>query len=135
MNPDDLTPEPDRDAEREIREFLAGVSKDPAAIMAAFEQRALVEEAALAASGVHPVSVVHGDPDSDKAVELIFGTLHRLAEGAGHFTRTVGGNDYTTWFFEGPGAEQAAIRFITAVTAIAESWWVVTATAQPRFER
>lgn len=134
MNPDDLTPERDGNAEREIAEFLAGVPKDPAAIMAAFEQRALVEEADLAANGIRPVSVVHGDPDSEKAVELIFGTLHRLAEEAGHFTRTVGGNDYTTWFFEGPGAEQAAIRFITAVTAIAEPW-VVTATAQPRFER
>jgi hypothetical protein len=135
MSPDDLTPEPDRAAEQEIAEFLRGVPKEPAAIMAAFEQRALVEEAALAARGVHPVSVVHGDPDSEKAVELIFGTLHRLAEEAGHFTRTVGGNDYTTWFFEGPGAEQAAVKFIAAVTAIAEPWWIVTATAQPKFYR
>jgi hypothetical protein len=43
-----------------------------------------------------------------------------------------GGNDYTTWFFD---SERAALMFIAEVTAIAQSWWIVTPTAQPQFYR
>ncbi len=133
----DLTPEPDEEATRRISAFLAGLPSDPAALMAAFGQMQTAEEAELAAQGIHPVSVVHGDLESADDEKLIYGPdgLHALAGRAGPYHRTRGGNDYTTWFFDGPGAEQAAITFIAAVTAIARRWWVVTPTAQPKFCR
>ena len=138
MNPDDLTPERDWDAEREIAEFLAGVPKDPAAIMAAFDERSTVEEAEMAANGIRPVSVVHGDVESYEDEALIYGTdparpgLHDLAKRAGQHRRTAGGHGYTTWFFDGQDAAEAAVRFMTAVIAIAPDGWVVTPTAQPK---
>ena len=66
---------------------------------------------------------------------LVFGVLPRPAREAGAFTSMRGGSDYMTWFFDGPEAEQAAITFIAAVTAIAPPGWVVTPAAQPRFYR
>jgi hypothetical protein len=139
MNPDDLTPERDWDAEREIAEFLAGVPKDPASIMRAFDERSTAEEAELVANGIRPVTVVHGDVESYEDEALIYGTddparpgLHGLAEQVGEYHRTVGGHGFTTWFFDGPDAEQAAVRFMAAVIAIAPDGWVVTPTAQPK---
>jgi hypothetical protein len=136
MNSDDLTPERDLDAGREIAEFFAGLPKDPAALMAAFDQARLVDEAELAAAGVRAVTVVHGDMESADDEKLIYGPggLHVLAARAGQYHRTQGGNDYTTWFFDGPGAEEASVRFIATVTAIAPRWWVVTSTAHPKFD-
>jgi hypothetical protein len=136
----DLTPEPDEEAARRIRDFLAGLPCDPAELMAAFDQMQTAEEAELAAHGVRPVSVVHGDVESDEDAALIYGDQHRpglhgLAAQAGQYHQTRAGNDYTTWFFDGPDAEQAAVRFIAAVTAIAPPWWIVTPTAQPKFYR
>jgi hypothetical protein len=133
----DLTPEPEEEATSRISEFLAGLPSDPAALMAAFDQMQTAEEAEMAAHGIHPVSVVHGDLESSEDEQLIYGPdgLHALAGRAGHYHRTRGGNDYTTWFFDGPDAEQAAITFIAAVTAIARRWWIVTPTAQPKFRR
>lgn len=133
----DLTPDPDEEATRRISEFLAALPSDPAALMAAFNEIQTTEEAELAANGIHPVSVVHGDLESAEDEQLIYGPdgLHALAGRAGSYHRTRAGNDYTTWFFDGPDAEQAAITFITAVTAIARRCWIVTPTAQPRFCR
>lgn len=131
----DLTPGPGPDHERVIAAFLAGVPQDPAEIMAAFEQAAAVEEAELAARGVHPVSVVHGDIESEEDANLICGTLHELAARAGTYSLTRGGNDYTTWFFDSSESARAAVTFIAAVIAIAPPWWVVTPTAQPKFYR
>jgi len=131
----DLTPEPDEEATRRIGDFLAGLPSDPAALMAAFDQLQTAEEAELAAHGIHPVSVVHGDAESADDQTLIFGILPHLAQLAGPFTSTRGGNDYTTWFFDGPEAEQAALTFIASATAIAPHWWVITPTAQPKFDR
>lgn len=128
----DLTPEPDAEASRLIREFLARLPSDPAAVAAALGEMQLAEEAELAAGGIHPVSVLHGDVKSADDQTLVFGVLPRLAREAGRFTSMRGGSDHMTWFFGGPVAEQAAIRFISSVTAIAPPWWVVTPTAQPR---
>jgi hypothetical protein len=98
MNPDDLTPKRDWNAELEIAEFLVGVPKNPAAIMAAFDELATAQEAELAAHGIRPVTVVHGDVQDDEDAALILGTdpgrpsLHDLAGEAGQYHRTVGGN-------------------------------------------
>ncbi|MGH3190674.1 MAG: hypothetical protein ACRDOL_26120 [Streptosporangiaceae bacterium] len=129
----DLTPEPDAEATRQIREFLARLPSDPAALAAALSQLQLAEEAELAARGIHPVSVVHGDVSSADDETLVFGVLPRLARAAGTYTVMRGGSDYMTWFFDGPDAEQAAITFISSVTGIARPGWVVTPTAQPKF--
>ena len=77
----DLTPEPDEEATRRISAFLAGLPSDPAALMAAFGQMQTAEEAELAAQGIHPVSVVHGDLESADDEKLIYGPdgLHALA--------------------------------------------------------
>jgi hypothetical protein len=131
----DLAPEPDEEAARAISQFLARLPSDPAALAAALGQMQLAEEAELAARGIHPVSVVHGDVESADDETLVFGVLPRIAREAGQFTSMRGGSDYMTWFFDGPEAEQAAITFISSVTATAPHWWVVTPTAQPRFSR
>jgi hypothetical protein len=57
--PRDLPPEPEDEAARRMREFLAGLPADPAAMAAAFDQLRTADEAELAANGIHPVSVVH----------------------------------------------------------------------------
>jgi hypothetical protein len=118
----DLTPEPGQEADRRIGSFLARLPADPAALTAVLSHMQVAEEAELAAGGVHPVSVVHGDVGSADDEKLVFGVLR-------------GGSDYMTWFFDGAAAEQAAITFISSVTAIAPRWWVITPAAQPRFYR
>ena len=128
----DLTSEPDDEAARRIREFLAGLPADAASLMAAFEQMQTAEEAELPAHGIHPVSVVHADVESAEDERLVFGELPRLAREAGQVSLIRGGNDYTTWFFD---SERAALAFIAEVTAIAQSWWIVTPTALPQFYR
>jgi hypothetical protein len=94
----DLTPEPDAEATRRIREFLARLPSDPAALAAALGQMQLAEEAELAAGGIHPVSVVHGEVESADHETLVFSVLPRLARAAGAYTLMRGGSDYMTWF-------------------------------------
>jgi hypothetical protein len=89
----------------------------------------------LAAAGIVPVSVVHGDPETAADADLIFGRLHAAAQAAGHYSTTIGGNDYTTWYFDGPHAERDALAFIAAADGLARPWWIITRTASPRFHR
>jgi hypothetical protein len=92
------------------------------------------EEAArgnLAACGLYPVSVVHGELDSEEAVELITGRMARSAERLG-CRHKHGGNDATTCLFP---SHDAAVDFLAEVTGFAESWWTVTATARPTYNR
>jgi hypothetical protein len=92
------------------------------------------EEAArdnLAACGLYPVSVVHGELDSEEAVELITGRVARAAERLG-CRHKQGSNDATTYLFP---SHDAAVDFLAEVTEFAESWWTVTATARPAYNR
>lgn len=137
-----LLGEADEEVTRRVREFLTLLPSDPAAIdpaaiMAAFRQMKTADEAELAAQSVHPVSIVHGEAESASDEKLIYGPegLHALAARVGQHHRTRAGNDYTTWFFDGPDAEQAAITFIAAAKVIAQDWWVITPTAHPEFRR
>jgi hypothetical protein len=91
-----------------------------------------VTEAELAANGIRPVSVVHGDPESSEDADLIH-ELHRLAEECGTLSGYRGGGDYTTFLFTGHGADSAAVAFTAAAVAIARRWWRITPTAQPVF--
>ncbi|GAA4626755.1 hypothetical protein GCM10023196_036280 [Actinoallomurus vinaceus] len=93
----------------------------------------MIAEAELAVRGIHPVSVVHGDAVDQETDNLIHRVLPRLAREAGTLAGTQGGNDYTTYLFAGPDAQQAAVRFIAAASEEAESWWKITPTAQPKF--
>ena len=131
----DLSPEPRQEAARRISELLARPPADPAALMAVLGSMQILEEAELAAHGIHPVSVVHGEVASADDEALVFCVLPQLAREAGSFTSMRGGIDYMTWFFGGPGAEQAASVFFRRVTAIAPRRWVVTPAAQPRSYR
>jgi hypothetical protein len=65
------------------------------------QQQALIE-AELAAHGIHPVSVAHGDAADPAAAELIYEKLPALAREAGTLAGWRGGNDYTTYLFPGP---------------------------------
>jgi hypothetical protein len=88
-------------------------------------------QAELAARGLHPVSVAHGELDSDEAADLICGWMAKAAErhGCGH---KHGGNDATTYLFH---SHDAAVQFIAEVTGFAKSWWTVTETARPVYNR
>jgi hypothetical protein len=94
------------------------------AILAMPEEQARGE---LAAHGLYPVSVAHGELDSDQAVELISGRMAETAERLGCRHKS-GGNDATTYLFS---SHDAAVQFLAEVTGFAEPWWTVTATARP----
>ncbi len=61
-------------------------------LAAVFANHQAIREAELAAQGIHPVSVVHGDAEDAESAELIYGTLQRLAEECGTLAAHVGGN-------------------------------------------
>ncbi|MGP3920560.1 hypothetical protein [Nonomuraea sp. 10N515B] len=90
-----------------------------------------VAEAALAARGLAPVTIAHGDLESDEDARLIFDELPALAADAGRVTFRQGGGDHSTYVFAPPDADQAAAAFIAATLAIAPPWWRITATAHP----
>lgn len=92
-----------------------------------------VEEALLAARGIHPVSVAHGDPESDADAKLIYEVLPDLARESGTITATRGGHDYTTYLFAGPDAPDAVAAFIARAIAVAPPRWRITPTAHPVF--
>ena len=99
-------------------------------LAAMFDGAPAVTEAELAASGIRPVSVTHGDPESEEDARLIH-QLHRLAEECGPLAGYRGGNDYITFLFTGPGADDAAAAFTARALAIARTWWRITPTAHP----
>ena len=84
-------------------------------------------------AGLHRAFVAYGAELTGLARRVL--GSHHLAEEAGQVRTTKGGNDYHTWLFDGPGAEQAAIAFTAAVIALARPGWVVTPTAHPKFYR
>jgi hypothetical protein len=106
-----------------IREAMDRV-REITAILALPEEPA---RAALAACGLYPVSVAHGELDSDQAAQLISGRMAEAAERLGCPHKS-GGNDATTYLFP---SHDAAVQFLAEVTGLAESWWTVTATARP----
>jgi hypothetical protein len=128
-------PRPGGDARSLFQAWMDGCPVGMAELLAALEEIQLTDEAELAAQGIRPVSVVHGDMETSVDEELIGKALPRLAREAGPFSSTRGGNDYTTWYFSGPQAGQSAVRFIASATAIARRWWIITPTAQPQFRR
>jgi len=111
------------------------------AIMAAFAQAQAVTEAELALNGIYPVSVVHGPIESREDEKLICGMLPELAEqcageAGAYVTSTIGTSDTTTKMFAGPGAQDAALRFMGRVLALGPpAWWRVTPEAHPRYDR
>jgi hypothetical protein len=131
-----------------VRQFMAGLGatvtfegtlEEFAAYVAQVEA---VDEAEMAMRGEHPVSVVHGDPESELDALLMFGWLPRAAgvlagQDGGRVAGTIGGNDYTTWRFAGPGAAAAAAAFADYARLVAahlnRTWWNVTETPGPVF--
>ena len=101
-----------------------GRAREIFAILALPEEQARGE---LAARGLYPVSVAHGELDSDQAVDLI---SRRAAEAADRIgcRHKSGGGGATTYLFP---SHDAAVQFLAEVTGFAESWWTVTAPARP----
>lgn len=115
--------------------FAEGITSVPLDMLAALTERWQQQEAAqLAAAGIVPVCVVHGDPESAED-ERRQHQLHDLAGQAGPYCTITGGNDYTCWHFCGPDAERSALRFIASADGIAQRWWNTTKTAHPVFEQ
>ena len=102
-----------------------------AELSALFQTHQVVAEAELAARGIFPVSVVHGDAENDEDADLIHRALPGLARETGPLAGQSGGNDYSTFLFSGPGAADAAAAFVARVLQIAPRWWRITATAHP----
>lgn len=98
------------------------------ALAASFADRQAVAEAELAAAGVHPVSVVHGDLTDETDVRLVCEVLLAIAEACGAALARQGGSDYTTFLFSD---QAAATRFIGEASALGRPWWRITATAYP----
>ncbi len=98
---------------------------------AVWAEIAAVTEAELAARGIHPVTVAHGEASTDEDVTLVYTSLHRLADRCGTLAGFRGESDYATFLFAGPGADTAADTFIARALEIAPGWWRVTATALP----
>jgi hypothetical protein len=97
---------------------------------AIFASAEVVTEAELAAHGISPVTVVHGDPETSQDADLIH-ELHRLAGECGPLRGWRGGGDYVTFLFSGPAAGQDAAALIARAAAIARPWWRITATVRP----
>jgi hypothetical protein len=110
-----------------VRDALAR-AREISAILALPEDVARGE---LASRGLYPVSVAHGELDSDQAVELISRRVAEAAERLGCRHKS-GGNDATTYLFP---SHDAAVQFLAEVTGLAESWWTITATARPVYNR
>jgi len=94
--------------------------------------QAAIAEAELAAFGIHPVTVITGYMESDYDVKL----RSRIAAAADeyHARMCVGGKDHVTYLF----CDQAdAAGFMAEVTGwpALPSWWQITATAQPVYDR
>jgi hypothetical protein len=77
-----------------------------------FQQHQAIAEAELAAHGIHPVSIAHGDPETQEETTLLIERVPTLAHKTGHLTSRRGGNDNTTYLFGGNGAEEASLDFI-----------------------
>jgi hypothetical protein len=90
-----------------------------------------IAAAELAARGIHPVSVAHGEITGPEDAELICGSLPQLAAECGSLAGHQAGSEHTTFFFTGPGADAAASAFIARILVIAPEWWRVTPTAHP----
>ncbi|MFI7643520.1 hypothetical protein [Nonomuraea sp. NPDC049400] len=93
--------------------------------------RSVVVAAELAVAGLHPVSIVHGDPETEQDAQAIYRTLPDLARSCGSLYSSGGGNDYSVFVFTGDDAAAAAERFIAAAREHARSWWRITPTAGP----
>lgn len=109
----------------------AEAERRAAELFATFAEQQAVAEAELAARGIHPVSIAHGDPETPEDANLIFEALPALAGECGTIAGSRGGNDYITYLFAGPGAADAAVTFIARALAIAPRWWRITPTAHP----
>lgn len=123
-------PEWARDLPPEVREAIAQAAGRARQLSELAAGPAAEEAAQLAAWGLHPVTVVYGTIET-LAAEQAVNALAEIAETAGHAASSRGGSDYRTWYFEGPGADGAVVRFIAAASAIAAPYWRITPTARP----
>jgi hypothetical protein len=105
-----------------------------------FAEQQAIAEAEAAMRGEHPVSITHGDPETDLDVSLVTAVLPALAARAGQehgawLVRTLGGSDYTTRVFGGAGAAAAAAAYAAwaadTARAHARGWWRISMSLYP----
>ena len=93
---------------------------------------AAVAEAELAAQGIHPVCVVTGYLETEEDANR----LTRLGATATAYgsRQMIGGSDYATYLFPD---EQSVLGFAAEVLGWPDlpTWWRVTPTAQPAYDR
>lgn len=103
------------------------------AYLVQLREAALVAEAEDLAGGIRHLSVVTGDLESDGDVRRLeqLGTAARRGRDGARLARSSGGNDYVTYYIEGPAADQ----FVTDLAVLAEGlnpgWWRIIHSPQP----
>jgi hypothetical protein len=103
------------------------------AYLVQLRQAALVAEAEELASGVRHLSVVTGEletaEDADR-LEQLTSVAHQGRDGA-RVSRSRAGNDYVTFFIEGPAAEQFADKLATLAGMLNPGWWRINHSPNP----
>ncbi|GAB4973416.1 MULTISPECIES: hypothetical protein [Mycobacterium] len=103
------------------------------AFLAEIQHAALVAEAEDLAAGMRHLSVVTGDLESEddvRRLEQLTTAAWRGRDGA-RLTRSGGGNDYVTFYVDGPTAD----RFVEDLARLAETlnpgWWRIIDSPHP----
>ncbi|MBG0831600.1 hypothetical protein HS041_28105 [Planomonospora sp. ID67723] len=90
---------------------------------------AAVAEAELAASGLVPVTIVHGEDLTE--LDLVYTELPGLAARCGAVHAIQHAGDYTTVLFSGVDAERTRLAFMAELAAVAPPRWRITADRTP----
>jgi hypothetical protein len=114
MSPGDPSPAQPRSLHRAAQELAA---------------HAALAEAELAAAGLVPVAVVHGEDLAE--LDLIYEELPRLAAGCGAVHAIERAGDYTLVLFSGADALRARLTFMAELATVAPPHWRITANQTP----
>jgi hypothetical protein len=104
-----------------------------AAYLAQLREAALVAEAEDLAVGIRHLSVVTGDLESDadvRRLQQLTAAAVRGREGA-RLARSCGGNDYVTFYIQGPAADQFVNDLAVAAETLNPGWWRVKHSPHP----
>lgn len=85
------------------------------------------------AASIRHLSVVTGDLESDddvRRLEVLGAAAARGRDGA-HLTRWRGGNDYVTYYIEGPSADQLVEDLADLAKTLNPGWWCINQLPHP----
>jgi hypothetical protein len=125
----------DSDSRDQLWNFLFGRStlnvEQARALLEQMQAEALVDEAEQAAHGVRHLAVEHGDPESaddEQRLHQLWQWAHDNRERACISTRS--SNDTTTWFIDGPAAEDLMSGLETLAYRLSPGWWTIRRAAR-----